>query len=283
MSNDAPKLSADGKKPTVLQIPSLGYPVKLGELYNQRTGQFLGVQLYPEEDLNIAETDIKNTNLTLSLSTTLEDKASLLEIDASISLKILFGIINIKGSASYVKDVRSNTREQAYALALRMRLNERRILFAEETMGRNVLDLVARDYILTESATHFVSSIVYGGNLIINLVARQYMFSADEKLSGSLGWAVDAIKGAVRLSGSSVDTGDRLKGMNDKFDLIVRVVRRVPYGGSHMWCRYMAMSPWNAIRPRRRRFWTLSQQQPRSSKKTAVSQCRSSFNPSPRH
>ena len=218
---DQPK----GSDPVVFKTPTLGNPVRLGELYDQRSGQFLGVQLYSEDSIQVAETDVKNTELTLSLSTTLEDKASLLDIYAKLTLEIMSGAVSVSGSAAYIKDTKSNTNEQAFALALKMRLNEKRILFAEDAMGRNVLRVTSEDYIANGSATHFVSAIVYGGNAVVNLVARQSELSTEEKIEGQLEAKFNKLKGAISLEGEvKVEIKDTFKSMDDKFDVIVCVV-----------------------------------------------------------
>ena len=214
-----------GTDPVVLKIPTLGHAVRLGELYDQRSGQFLGVQLYAEDSIQVAETDIKHTELSLSLSTTLEDKADLLDIYAKLSLEILAGLISVTGSASYIKDTKSNTNEQAYALALKMRLYEKRILFAENALGRNVLRVASEDYIANGSATHFVSGIEYGGNFIVNLVARQSKLEKNELIEGELQAKFIGLVGVFSLKGGArVKTADEFKSMDDKFDLVVCVV-----------------------------------------------------------
>ena len=215
----------EGTDPVVFKTPTLGHAVRLGELYDQRSGQFLGVQLYAEDSIQVAETDIKHTQLSLSLSTTLEDKASLLDIYAKLSLEIMSGAISVTGSASYIKDTKSNTNEQAFALALKMRLNEKRVLFAEDALGRNVLRVASEDYIATGSATHFVSGITYGGNFIVNLVARQSQLEEDEKIEGQLQVKLNYMKGAISLEGEAkAKITDEFKSMDDKFDLVVCVV-----------------------------------------------------------
>ncbi|KAF8120260.1 hypothetical protein EV363DRAFT_146977 [Boletus edulis] len=211
-----------GTEPTILKIPTLGHAVCLGELYDQRTGNFLGVQLYPEGNIQEKETDIRHTELSLSLATSMEDKASLIDVNAKLSLEIACGLVKVSGSASYLNDSKSNTNEQAFALALKMRLNEKRILFAEEELGRNVLEVAQEDYIATGKATHFVSAIVYGGNFIVNLVAKKSKLSKEEKVEGKLKAEFSHLKGAIKLEGE-VDAKIKaeFESMNDHFNLIV--------------------------------------------------------------
>jgi len=213
-----------GVPPVVFDTPTLGRPVCLGELYDQRSNKFLGVQLYPQENIQEVVTDVSHTSLVLSLSSSHEQKSSLLDIKAELSLDILSGLVKVAGSASYISDVKSNSHEYAYALALKMRLNERRLLFAEDSLGRDVLALAEEDYIGKSLATHFVSSITYGGNYIVNMVANTSEFSKEEKIEGKLRMEFNKLKGAVSLEGSVEATiKGEFSAMNDKFDLVVCV------------------------------------------------------------
>ncbi|KAF9224222.1 hypothetical protein BS17DRAFT_780673, partial [Gyrodon lividus] len=147
---------------------------------------------------------------------------TVLDIKANLSLEILGGLVEVRGSASYLNDTKSNTHERAWAMALKMQLHERRILFAEDDLGRNVLEVAIEDYISPNLATHFVSSIVYGGNLIVNLVARSSKLSRDERIEGNLEAELNSLKGMVDLNGRvGMEVKDKFTGMNDKFDVVM--------------------------------------------------------------
>ena len=140
MSNNTSKPGESGTRPVVFRRLTLGHAVRLGELYNQRTGQFSGVQLYsePQDKNEVVETQIKHTDLSIRPSTTLNEKASLLDINPKLSLEILSGLVDVSGSSSYIKDTTSNAHEQAFALALKIRLKERRML-RRKKVGQELL------------------------------------------------------------------------------------------------------------------------------------------------
>ncbi|KAI5983107.1 hypothetical protein EDD15DRAFT_1917461 [Pisolithus albus] len=223
MSSGLP--SASKGPPTVFQRPTLGCAVRLGELFDERTSGFLGVQLYAERAIKFAVTNIKQTDLTLSLSNSLEKKANLLDIQANLSLGILSDLVKVEGSASYLNDAKSNSQARSWILALKVRTEERRLLFAEDALSINVLDMVKEDYIAENRATHFVSSIVYGGNLIINMTERATEVTNEESIEGKLGLELEKLKGAVSLKGKAeAKIKDQFKGMDSKFDLVVSVI-----------------------------------------------------------
>ncbi|KAI6146301.1 hypothetical protein BKA82DRAFT_4514914 [Pisolithus tinctorius] len=191
-------------------------------LFDERTGRFLGVQLCEEKSTEVAVTNVKHTDLTLALSNSLEKKATLLDIQASLSLEVLGGFVKAEGSASYLNDAKCNSQAQSWTLVLKVRTEERRLLFAEKGMATNVLDMVKKDYIAQKRATHFVSSIIYGGNLIINMTERATEVTNEESVEGKLGLELNQLKGAVSLS-AKADTKIKaqFEGMNSKFDLVV--------------------------------------------------------------
>lgn len=211
---------------STLDTPTLGRPVLLGELYDQRKSQFLGVQLYDKAKMDDATTsiNINYTDLSLRMSNTFKDKASVIDINAELSVQILCGLVKVKGSAAYLNDTKSNSREHAWAMSLSTRLTESRLLFAQDSLGNNILDW-AKGYIANGTATHFVSSIVYGGNVVVNLVSRRTRFTKEEKVEGSLRAKLETLKGAIDLNGKAdLHIGTQFEDLNDKFDIIVRNV-----------------------------------------------------------
>ncbi|KIN94461.1 hypothetical protein M404DRAFT_1008315 [Pisolithus tinctorius Marx 270] len=208
--------------PTDFQRPTLGYATRLGELFDERTSRFLGVQLYEEKSTEVAVTNVKHTDLTLALSNSFEKKATLLDIQASLSLEVLGGLVKAEGSASYLNDAKCNSQAQSWTLVLKVRTEERRLLFAEKGMATNVLDMVKKDYIAQKRATHFVSSIIYGGNLIINMTERATEVTNEESIEGKLGLELNQLKGAVSLNAKAdAKIKAQFEGMNSKFDLVV--------------------------------------------------------------
>ena len=212
----------EGGLPVVFDMPILGRAVCLGELYDQRSGKFLGAQLYPRGKVQDPITNVKHTDISLTPSNTHEQRASLLDVNPYLSLQVLSGLVKASGSACYLNDKKSSIREYAYAIALKVRFYEERIPFTESVLGRNVLPVAYEDYVGTRLATHFISSIVYGGNVIINLIARQSELSDDEKVEGQLRAQLDKLKDAISFQGSAdARTKGEFSNLNGKFDLIV--------------------------------------------------------------
>lgn len=128
-------------KPSAFQRPTLGHVVCLGELFDERKNQFLGIQLYKDKAFKntVTITDSKSTDLTLSRSNSIKDKSNVLGINASLSLDVLAGLVTPSGSASYLRAPTTNSQERSWAMALKVRTGERRLRFAElpDSEGRS--------------------------------------------------------------------------------------------------------------------------------------------------
>lgn len=90
-------------------------------LASSSTNAPVGVQLYEEKSTEVAVTNVKHTDLTQALSNSLEKKASLLDIQASLSLEVLGGLVKAEGSASYLNDAKCNSQAQSWTLVLKVR------------------------------------------------------------------------------------------------------------------------------------------------------------------
>ena len=208
---------------------ALGNAVQLGELYDARKSKFLNVQMYSIDQMTgpgaTTPEVINDTKLEMKMSNSYEDKASIIDINAQLSLEVLGGLVKVKGSAAYLNDTKANTHEKSWAMFLKQRLREERLAFAEDALGSNVLSFTKKNYIATGQATHFVSSVVYGGNLIINLVARTSKLTEKEKIEGSLEAELQKLKGIVDLNAkASLSIKSEYDNLNEKFDVEVRGV-----------------------------------------------------------
>ncbi|KAI6043711.1 hypothetical protein EDC04DRAFT_2951786 [Pisolithus marmoratus] len=205
-----------------LKRPTFGYSVQLGELFNERTSRFLGVQLYRQNLNRTVVTNAQKTDIAFSSSFSFETDTQLLDIGTSLSLEILGGLVDVGGSATYLKDTTSNSKTRSWVLALKVRSEERRLLHAEEELSSNVLDAVKSDYL--PHATHFVSSITYGGNLIIGMTAKSTEVTDKDMREKNLGLQITALceQAVSCATQAGVKDKTQFECMNSKFDIIVQ-------------------------------------------------------------
>ena len=144
-----------------------------------------------------------------------------MDVSASLSLEVLGGLVKVEGSGQYLIDSKANSEQHSWAMSLFLRKQEKRLLFEEKT----VVDKRPHDIdavIQRDQATHFVSSIVYGGSIIIELLSRRVELQKVESIKGELSVHLEKLKGLVDLTGKAkakID-GD-LKTLNETFELKV--------------------------------------------------------------
>ena len=204
-------------------MPTLGRTPYLGLLYSAASAQFTGSYLFEDIDdkTDQIDIDVGRTDLKLKMSDSFEEKSSVLDVSASLSLEVLGGLVKVEGSGQYLTDSKANSEQHSWAMSLFLRKQEKRLLFEEKTVvdkrPRDIDNVIERD-----QATHFVSSIVYGGSIIIELLSRRVELQKVESIKGELSVHLEKLKGLVDLTGKAkakID-GD-LKTLNEKFELKV--------------------------------------------------------------
>ncbi|KAL4077680.1 hypothetical protein J3A83DRAFT_4369019 [Scleroderma citrinum] len=137
----------------VFHRPTFGYAARIGELFDVHKNQFLGVQLYDEE--------VMKKNIQTFPSNGMGD-----------TLDMLADVVETKGSSSYLKDTSTCGKARPWALALWMQTEEDHLLFEEDSLGYNILDIVKEIHLTNGLATHFVSSVVCGGNVVTTMTEK---------------------------------------------------------------------------------------------------------------
>ena len=204
-------------------MPTLGRTPRLGLLYSAASANFTGSYLFEDIDnktdqINI---DIGRTDLKLTMSDSFEDKSSVMDISASLSLEVLGGLIKVEGSGRYLTDSKANSEKHSWAMSLFLRTQEQRLLFEEKkVVGKRPHDV--DEIIKRDRATHFVSSIIYGGSIIIELLSKRVELEKVESIKGELAVQLEKLKGSIDLTGNAkVKIDGELKSLNETFELKV--------------------------------------------------------------
>ncbi|XP_016118179.1 uncharacterized protein [Sinocyclocheilus grahami] len=191
----------------VIETAALGRPFQLGMLYDCRKDALIpGITLWHPEKLqeSLRTRPQIDTDFKVSASDSIEDKSTLLNIDGSLKLSLLGGLVNVTGAAKYLNDTKKSFRQQR--LTLHYHSTSR---FEELTMNHLASEnIVYRDVFDNDAATHVVTAVLYGANACF-VFDREV--SADENKStvdGEVNAALDALKFI------SVDINVSLK-MND--------------------------------------------------------------------
>ena len=94
-------------------IPALGRPFELGMLYDRRSEKLIiGKTLWSLDDLSQAVniTTKPYTHSELLAEDTIDDKTSALNVEASLKLSFLAGLVNVQGAAKYLDDRKKSSR-----------------------------------------------------------------------------------------------------------------------------------------------------------------------------
>ncbi|KAL4073865.1 hypothetical protein J3A83DRAFT_4371145 [Scleroderma citrinum] len=217
--------------PSMFNQPTFGYAVCLGELFDWCTNQFLGVQLYNEESMKKkGHTFYFNTaHLSLLASRSIYNKCSILDLNTSDTLDMLAGLVKVKGFSSYFQGSKTNNKAYSWALILKMETEEDLLSFPDDPFAHKIPDSVKDTHLANGLATHFVSSILYGGNVIISMAEK-------DDPTRTQCFQLNNLMGHIFLTGNR-DTEGKSEGkfdhLNNKFDLVVRIPILVNAVGKH--------------------------------------------------
>ncbi|XP_051715824.1 verrucotoxin subunit beta-like isoform X2 [Ctenopharyngodon idella] len=191
----------------VIETAALGRPFQLGMLYDCRKDALIpGITLWDPEKLqqSLRVRPQINTYFKVTASDSIQDKSNLMNIDGSLKLSVLGGLVSVSGTAKYLNDTKKSFRQQRLTLHYHSTCR-----YEELTMNRVVPEnIVHREVLDNDTATHVVTAVLYGADACF-VFDREV--SSDEKLNTVEGEAKVALE---KLKFISVDANINLK-MND--------------------------------------------------------------------
>ena len=105
--------------PHAVQMPCLGRPFQLGMLYDCRDDRLIpGVTLWDHSALQNALDSRPHEGLQFSFvaEDTMENKSTILEVDAGLKLSLLGGLVSVTGSAKFLDDQRISMQQARVSL-----------------------------------------------------------------------------------------------------------------------------------------------------------------------
>ncbi|XP_063054533.1 stonustoxin subunit alpha-like [Engraulis encrasicolus] len=191
------------------QIAALGRPLHPGMLYNACNDTYIpGVTLWSDEDMTkvMKIRGHQNTSFDVTASDSMKKKTKLLDISASLKGSFLAGLISIEGSASFLNDRISSSRQ----CRVTMRYKET-TLFKE--LVATDMEVKHPEIFGRNEATHVVTAVLYGAEafMVFDQMAADYLEKNEVK--GTLKAMIDKIP-LLKLSGEgsvAMSEEDRLK------------------------------------------------------------------------
>uniref|UniRef100_A0A667ZBJ8 Uncharacterized protein n=1 Tax=Myripristis murdjan TaxID=586833 RepID=A0A667ZBJ8_9TELE len=154
-----PLMEPEGLK--TIELAALGRPFSLGMLYDCRQDSLIpGLTLWDPDALekDARERPQPNSEFEIVATESIEDKSSALNVDASLKASFLGGLVQVEGSAKYLKDCKISKNQARVTLKYKTTTK-----FLELSMRHLGRDNVKHQYVFdTGIATHVVTGILYG-------------------------------------------------------------------------------------------------------------------------
>ncbi|CAG0884210.1 unnamed protein product, partial [Darwinula stevensoni] len=178
-----------------LELACLGRPFQLGSLYDRRSDTIqTDITLWKKTTLeeNTTESPLPSCSSEIIAEDGISEKTSALDIDASLKLSFLSGLVKVSGSGKYLDDRKSSS-QQARVTLLYKSTSCFKGLTMEKlgTEGIEHLEVFEKDI-----ATHVVTGIVYGVDAFF-VFDRDVSFNETVRdVEGRLNAVFDKIKGS---------------------------------------------------------------------------------------
>ncbi|XP_028606277.2 uncharacterized protein LOC114607335 [Podarcis muralis] len=189
-----------------IDIPALGRPFQLGMLYDCRKDSLIpGITLWDQDSLQ-KDLDIKpqpKTESEIIASDSIDDKASALNVSASLKASFLGGMVKVEGSAKYLQDTKQSKQQARVTLQYKATTK-----YSQLTMSHLGIQNVSYPAVFDHgTATHVVTAILYGA---------QAFFVFDRNVSSSE--SVQDIQGSLKVMIQKMVTieGEAALHMNDQ-------------------------------------------------------------------
>ena len=199
------------KDADTLEKPCLGRPFQLGMLYDCRKDSLIpGVTLWGSEALSKAvfTKPLETSDFEVITEDSLKEKTFRLDVDASLQLSILSGLVHVEGAAKFLNDRKSSQNQARVSLKYKSTTK-----FEQLTMDQ-LGHFEYTDAFDKDIATHVVTGVVYGADAFF-VFDREVKEDEDiKKIHGSLKVKIGGLPGLKNLAiggeGSvDINTGEK--------------------------------------------------------------------------
>ncbi|XP_031419340.1 stonustoxin subunit beta-like, partial [Clupea harengus] len=196
----------------ILVVSALGRSLDLGALYDARNDKFIkGFYLWNSEDIQ-SKTRVSpqpNTRLQVSMSESLSEKTSLLDVSASVKASFLCGLVEVGGSAKYLNQKTSSSRQCSVTLGYHVNTEVKELMISE-------LETPKPELFAMTDATHVVTQVLYGADAFMEFQEMASDDSKKQEIQGNLTVMIKKIP-TIEISGDgslNMDDQDKKKVKN---------------------------------------------------------------------
>ena len=196
-------------------IPALGRPFDLGMLYDRRSEKLiLGKTLWSPDHLGQAVKTITKpyTNSEVLAEDTIDDKTSALNIEASIKLSFLGGLVNVQGAAKYLDDRKTSSHHSRVVLKYETTTELKQLTM--EHLGRGKVQYP--EVFDEDIATDVVVGILYGAKAFLIFDQEVSKDESEKEVHGNMEVLVKALPGISVDGRGSVDITEDQKKKTEK-------------------------------------------------------------------
>ena len=196
-------------------IQALGRPFDLGMLYDRRSDQLvLGKTLWSPDHLGQAVSTITKpyTNSEVLAEDTIDDKTSALNIEASIKLSFLGGLVNVQGAAKYLDDRKTSSHHSRVVLKYETTTELKQLTM--EHLGRGKVQYP--EVFDEDIATDVVVGILYGAKAFLIFDQEVSKDESEKEVHGNMKVLVKALPGISVDGRGSVDITEDQKKKTEK-------------------------------------------------------------------
>ncbi|EGC40242.1 hypothetical protein DICPUDRAFT_96289 [Dictyostelium purpureum] len=176
---------------------SLGRTAFLGDQYDVRSDSFLTTNIFkdqiPEEKIQTA--NVSDLSYEYFVSSSSQEKFNSLGVDDNLKLSILCGLIEITSSASYLKEDNNKKKVVRGSLIYKIETS------LDSIDIKTLESLIDIDSLNNSEATHIVTRIKYGANVIVTFEKTYSDEANNSEVSGSLSAVMKKIGGSFSMDG----------------------------------------------------------------------------------
>ncbi|CAH3040812.1 unnamed protein product [Porites lobata] len=196
-------------------IPALGRPFDLGMLYDRRSEKLiLGKTLWSPDQLIQAVNTITKpcTNSEVLAEDTIDDKTSALNIEASIKMSFLGGLVNVQGAAKYLDDRKTSSNHCRVVLKYEVTTELKQLTM--EHLGRGKVQYP--EVFDQDIATDVVVGILYGAKAFFIFDQEVSKDESLKEVHGNMEVLVKSLPGISTDGRDSVDITEDQKKKTEK-------------------------------------------------------------------
>nr|XP_023668042.1 stonustoxin subunit alpha-like [Paramormyrops kingsleyae] len=201
---------------TLLEVAALGRPFQLGMLYDCRKDCLIpGITMWDLEDLK-KDSDERiqhKTEFNIIASDSVEDKTWALDVGASLKASFIGGLIEVDGSAKYLKDTKTSKKQARVTLKYKTITK-----FMQLSMSHLGRGNVKHPYVFEKGiATHVVTAVLYGAQAFFVFDREASETEDQQNIEGNLQVMIKKIpslsiegKASLKLTDTEKATVDKL-------------------------------------------------------------------------